>query len=102
MEGNPEYGCDLYPIDFAKYAEACGVPGCRLGRAEDAERVIGEAFRQPGAALVECTVDANEPPMPGHVTTKQALHFAEALVRGEKDRWDIIKTVIANRIREVV
>ena len=22
--GNPEYGCDLQEIDFAKYAEACG------------------------------------------------------------------------------
>jgi pyruvate dehydrogenase (quinone) len=102
MEGNPEYGCDLHPIDFAKYAEAVGVPGFTLDRAEDAERVIGEAFRRPGPALVQCVVDPNEPPMPGHATTEQALHFAEALVRGEKDRWDIIKTVIQNEIREVI
>src|SRR3954453_11749616 len=100
MGGSPECGCELYPIDFAKYAEACGVPGHRLERAEDAERVIGEAFRQRGTALVECTVDANEPPMPGHATTSQALHFAEALARGERGRWDIIKTVMANKIRE--
>jgi pyruvate dehydrogenase (quinone) len=40
--------------------------------------------------------------MPGHATTKQAIHFAESLVRGEKDRWDIIKTVIADKIREVI
>jgi pyruvate dehydrogenase (quinone) len=102
FEGNPEYGCDLHPIDFAKYAEAVGVPGSTLDRAEDAERVIGEAFRQPGPALVQCVVDPNEPPMPGHATTKQALHLAEALVRGEKDRFDIIKTVLKNTIREVV
>jgi pyruvate dehydrogenase (quinone) len=47
-------------------------------------------------------VDANEPPMPGHATTKQALGFAEALIRGEKDRWTIIKTVIKDKIREVI
>ncbi len=102
FEGNPEFGCDLHPIDFAKYAEAVGVPGFSLDRAEDAERVIGEAFRVDGPALVECLVDANEPPMPGHATTKQALQFAKSLLRGEKDRWDIIKTVLQNQIREVV
>jgi pyruvate dehydrogenase (quinone) len=102
FEANPEFGCDLHPIDFAKYAEACGVPGFTLERAEDADRVIGEAFRRPGPALVQCAVDPNEPPMPGHATTKQAINFATALVRGEKDRWDILKTVVKNTIREVV
>jgi pyruvate dehydrogenase (quinone) len=102
MEANPEFGCDLYPIDFAKYAESVGVPGLTLSRAEDADRVIGEAFRMPGPVLVQCDVDPNEPPMPGHATTKQALHFAEALARGEKDRWDIIKTVLKDKIREVI
>lgn len=102
FEGNPEYGCDLHPIDFAKYAEAVGVPGLTLDRAEDAEKVIGEAFEIDGPALVQCAVDPNEPPMPGHATTEQALNFAKSFVRGEKDRWDIIKTVLKNKIREVI
>ena len=38
MEANPEYGCDLHPIDFAKYAEAVGIPGYTLDKAEDAEK----------------------------------------------------------------
>ena len=102
FEANPEFGCDLHPIDFAKYAEAVGIPGFTLERAEDAERVIGEAFRQSGPALVQCAVDPNEPPMPGHATTKQALHFGEAILRGEKDGWSILKTVIKNKVREVI
>jgi pyruvate dehydrogenase (quinone) len=102
MEANPEYGCDLEPIDFAKYAEAVGIPGFTLERAEDADRIVREAFRIPGPVLVECVIDPNEPPMPGHATTKQALNFAESLVRGEKDRWDIIKTVLKDKIREVI
>jgi len=44
--------------------------------------------------------DANEPPMPGHATMKQAFGFADALVGGERDRWDIIKTVLKDKIRE--
>jgi pyruvate dehydrogenase (quinone) len=102
FEANPEFGCDLHPIDFAKYAEAVGIPGFTLERAEDAERVIGEAFRQTGPALVQCVVDPNEPPMPGKITTEQAIHFAEALARGERHRMDIIKTVLKDKVREVV
>ena len=28
--GNPEYGVDLAPIDFVKFAEACGAPASAL------------------------------------------------------------------------
>lgn len=52
--------------------------------------------------MVQCAVDPNELPMPGHATTEQALNFAKSFVRGEKDRWDIIKTVLKNKIREVI
>jgi len=33
---------------------------------------------------------------------KQALRFSEALARGEKNRWDIIKTVLEDKVREVI
>ena len=28
--GNPEYGCDLNPIDFCAFAQACGGTGFRI------------------------------------------------------------------------
>jgi hypothetical protein len=40
--------------------------------------------------------------MPGNATLEQALHFAEALVKGQKGGWKILKTVLENKIREVV
>ncbi|HJT79444.1 MAG TPA: thiamine pyrophosphate-dependent enzyme [Gemmataceae bacterium] len=102
LEGNPQFGVQLQPIDFAAYARACGAPGYTVDDPAKAEAVLREAFRQPGPALVEAVVDPNEPPMPGQVTLEQAYHFAEALARGEKDRWGIIKTVLEDKIREVV
>jgi len=102
LEGNPSFGVDLHPIDFAAAARACGVAGWSLDRPEDADRVVSEAVAADGPALVEATVDPNEPPMPGHITTKQALHFAEALARGDEHRFDIIKTLLGDTVREVV
>jgi pyruvate dehydrogenase (quinone) len=102
FEGNPQFGVQLQPIDFAMYARACGAAGYTLDEAGQAENVIREALAHPGPAVVECVVDANEPPMPGHATLKQSLKFAESLVRGQRDGWDIFKTVLKNKIREVV
>ena len=40
--------------------------------------------------------------LPGNITAEQALHFAQALGKSEKDRWKIIKTVLEDKVREVV
>ncbi len=102
FEGNPQFGVDLHPIDFAGYARNCGAAGYTIERPEQAEAVLREALAHPGPAVVQAVVDPHEPPMPGHVTTEQAWHFAEALIRGEPDRWDILKTMTKNIIREVI
>ena len=102
LDANPEFGVELQPIDFAKVAESCGIAGFTLENPNDAERVLGEALRHQGPALVQAVVDPNEPPLPGKIKTEQALHFAEATIRGEKDRMKIIKNVLEEEVREVI
>jgi pyruvate dehydrogenase (quinone) len=102
LGGNPEFGVELQPIDFAGVAMACGAAGFTVERPEDVANTLQRALEHPGPAVVQAVVDPNEPPLPGHVTTEQALHFAEALARGQKDAWKVIKTVAEDKIREVV
>lgn len=102
FEGNPQYGVQLQPIDFAAVARACGLVAYTVDDPHAVQAVLHEAFHHAGPALVEAVVDPNEPPLPGKITTDQAWHFAKALARGQRDRWDIIKTVVEDKIREVV
>lgn len=102
LEGNPQFGVELQPIDFEAYAKACGAGGFTLERPQDAEATLSAALAYPGPAVVQAIVDPDEPPMPGKVTTKQAMNLAKALARGEKDRWRIVRTVAKDRVREVV
>jgi pyruvate dehydrogenase (quinone) len=102
LDGNPEYGVELQPIDFAAFAKACGAGGFTIEDPAQAESVLREALAHPGPAVIQAVVDPNEPPLPGKINMKQAAHFAKAIVRGEKDRVDIIKTVLKDKIREVV
>ena len=60
--GNPQYGCDLSPIDFVAFAKACGAEGFRCTKPDEVRPAIQAALRSPGVALVEALVDANEKP----------------------------------------
>jgi pyruvate dehydrogenase (quinone) len=102
FEGNPQFGVELQPLDFAMYAQSCGAAGFMLDDPQNVDEVLACAFAHPGPAVVEAVVDPNEPAMPGHVTMDQALKFAESVVRGQKDGWGILKNVVKQQIREVV
>ena len=51
--GNPEFGCELAPIDFVAFAKACGAEGYRCERPEDVVPAIKSALKSPRTALVE-------------------------------------------------
>jgi pyruvate dehydrogenase (quinone)/pyruvate decarboxylase len=61
--GNPVYGCHLGPIDFVKFAEACGAEGYRATMPDDLKPALQAALRSPKAAVVEALVDPNEAPL---------------------------------------
>jgi pyruvate dehydrogenase (quinone) len=102
FEGNPQYGVQLQPIDFAAVARACGIVGYSVDDPKLVQAVLHEAFYEQGPALVEAVIDPQEPPLPGKITTDQAWQFAKALAKGQKDGWEIVKTVVENKVREVV
>jgi len=100
--GNPEFGCDLQPIDFAAVARACGGTGFRVEDPAECGRVLDEALALPGPVIVDAIVDPHEPPMPPKVTKDQMKHFAEALLRGTPNRDQIALTAISEKVRELV
>jgi len=100
--GNPEFGCDLHPIDFAAFARACGGMGMTITEPRACGEIVEQALNAPGPVLVECVVDANEPPLPPKIEMKQALHFAESLARGEPKRMKIVTTILEDRVKEMV
>ncbi|HLK20704.1 MAG TPA: thiamine pyrophosphate-dependent enzyme [Bryobacteraceae bacterium] len=100
--GNPEYACDLTPINFADFARSCGGAGFLIEDPAQCESVLDQALRHPGPAIIEAVVDPNEPPMPAKVTARQAAHFIESLAKGTPDRKKLIETILADKVRELV
>jgi pyruvate dehydrogenase (quinone)/pyruvate oxidase len=100
--GNPEYVCDLQPVDFAGVARAFGVSSFVIEDPNRCGAILDQALATDGPVLIEAVVDPNTPPMPGKVNATQALHFAEAIARGEKDAGSIIRDIAGEKIRELV
>jgi len=60
--GNPEFGCELAPIDFVAFAKACGADAYRCEQPDEVVPTIKAALDSPMTALVEAIVDPNERP----------------------------------------
>jgi pyruvate dehydrogenase (quinone) len=100
--GNPEFGCELEPIDFVKVAEACGATGYAVEDPKEVPGALDKAWARQGPVLVEATVDPFEPPMPAKVTLEQATMLAKSLARGQPNRLKIMTTIATDKFREVI
>jgi pyruvate dehydrogenase (quinone)/pyruvate oxidase len=99
--GNPEYGVSLEPIDFVKFAEACGGIGFRCEKPDEVHSALEAMMLADGPALCEAIVDPFEPPMPPRVKAEQALHMAESLARGEPNRGRIALTLFRDKVDDL-
>lgn len=100
--GNPEFGCELQPIDFAAFARACGGTGLTVEDPADCGAIVEQALSTPGPVLVEAVVDPHVPPMPPKISLEQARHFAESLAKGTPNASKIAWTVFTDKVKEMV
>ena len=76
FEGNPEFGVRPAADRLRQVRRGrAASPGFTLERPRTPTASSARRSASPGPALVQCVVDPNEPPMPGHATTKQAIKF---------------------------
>ncbi|HET6876208.1 MAG TPA: thiamine pyrophosphate-dependent enzyme [Jatrophihabitans sp.] len=84
--GNPEYGVNFAPMDFVKFAEACGARAMHIDDPKRCAEQMREAFSWDGPVIVECVVDQHEPPMPAKVKKNQVTALGQALRSGTPNR----------------
>jgi pyruvate dehydrogenase (quinone) len=102
MQGAPKFDQSqhLPDVDYAAFAAGLGLatetitdPG-RLGSAWD--RAL--AANRPTVLDVHC--DPNFPPIPPHATVEQMKDAALALIKGDADRWEILRQGIRTKAQE--
>src|SRR5581483_1250596 len=102
MDGNPEFGVKLQPIDFAQIAHACGAVGYTVEDPNECGDVMQKFLNAPGPAVLQSVVDPLTAPLPGNISAEQALKFAESIARGEEDPVQIMKEAFLDKARQIV
>ena len=98
--GNPEYGVNMAPLDFVKFAEACGARSIRIDDPELCSQQIAEALSWDGPVIVECVVDEHEPPYPAKVKKDQVSKLVSALREGTPNRRRIALQMVRDLLDE--
>lgn len=99
--GYPEYGIRFgRRLDFAPWAQACGALGMRIDKPGDLESGLAEALAHQGPALVDVSVNPDEPPMPGKVQHEQAKGFLKSFLAGQPRRATIASTFFRDKYAE--
>lgn len=100
--GNPEFGIEFSPIDFAKFAEACGGKGYIVKDPTEVKSTVQKAMRESKPTIVEVYVDPFEPPMPPKVGMEYVKNLAESFARGQPYAGRIGLTLFRDKVHEVL
>jgi pyruvate dehydrogenase (quinone) len=93
MEGDPKFAGsqDVPDFPYARYAQMLGLEGIRVEKADDVGAAWEAALAASRPTVLEMVTDPNVPPLPPHITAKQAKAYLEALIKGDPDAIEIVK-----------
>jgi pyruvate dehydrogenase (quinone) len=98
--GNPEFGVEFTPIDFVRFAEACGGKGYSIREPSEVGSVLHEAMAQKIPTIIEAYVDPFDPPMPPKVEMEFVRKLAESFAKGQPYATRIGLTLYRNQVHE--
>ncbi|MHA7646735.1 thiamine pyrophosphate-dependent enzyme [Nitrosopumilus sp. S4] len=102
FSGNPEFGIDFSPIDYAKFAEACGGKGFTIKKYKEMKKTIVQALKFPGPVIVDVFVDPYEPPLPPDIHLNYLQNIVKSLAKGQPHGAKIAMSLINNKVKEIM
>lgn len=100
--GNPEYGVEFTPIDFAGFAKSCGGIGYSINEPAEVKPIISQAMAENKPTIIEAYVDPFEPPMPPKTEIEFVSNLAESFAKGQPYASRIGLTLFRNRVHDTL
>ena len=102
--GNPEYAVEFTPIDYAKFAEACGGKGFTIKKTEEVNPIIKTAMKEEKddkvPTIIEAYIDPFELPLPPKINMEFPNKIAKSFERGQPYTKEIEKALSMDHIQE--
>ena len=102
MEGDPKFEAsqDLPDFPYAEYARMVGLAGVRVEDPRDLGVAWDEALSCSRPFVLEAVTDPDVPPLPPHITLKQAKAMTFALAKGDPDFGDVVRQTLKDKVSE--
>ncbi len=104
MEGSPafEESQRLPDVDYAAFAQSLGLQAITVTDPEQLPSAWERAFAADRPTVLDVHVDPDVPPIPPHATLAQMKDTAKALLKGDENRWGVIKEGLKTKAAEIL
>ena len=101
--GNPEYGVEFSPIDWVKFAEACGGKGYAIKEPSEVKSIMSQAMKErKQPTIIEAYVDPFEPPIPPKVEMEFVKELAKSFAKGQPYAKRIGLTLYRDQVHNIL
>jgi pyruvate dehydrogenase (quinone) len=104
MEGAPKFteSQRLPDISYADFARSLGLHAITVDEPGQVGPAWDQALAAGRPAVLDVRTDPDVPPIPPHATFEQAKDAAMALLKGDPDRWGVLKEGLVTKAREIL
>ncbi len=103
LSGDPKFpGTQWIPnFPYARFAELAGFRGIYCDDGDSIAACWREALDAGEPVVLEVKVDPEIPPLPPHITAKQAKEMAKAMVKGDPERIGVMEKSLLGKLQEL-
>jgi pyruvate dehydrogenase (quinone) len=104
MEGAPKFteSQRIPDVSYEGFARSLGLHGIAVTDPSGVASAWDQALSADRPTVLDLHTDPSIPPIPPHATFEQMKDAATALLKGDPDRWGVIKEGIKTKAREIL
>jgi pyruvate dehydrogenase (quinone) len=102
LQGDPENPMTqrIPEVNYAAFADLIGLKGVRVETPDEIEGAWDQAFSADRPIVIDALCDPSVPPLPPHISVKQARAFVSALRKGDPHGRDVVTQAFKEKILE--
>ncbi|MCW2903136.1 MAG: thiamine pyrophosphate protein binding domain protein [Streptosporangiaceae bacterium] len=103
MAGAPKFeeSQTLPDVSYASFARSLGMEGIEVEKPDAVGPAWDRAIRADGPVVLDIHTDPDIPPIPPHADFEQIKDLAQAIIKGDPDRWGVIKKGLRTKAQEL-
>jgi pyruvate dehydrogenase (quinone) len=102
MQGSPKFdeSQTLPDVDYAAFARSIGLNALNIDEPNDLGGAWDAALAADRPFVLDVRCDPDVPPIPPHATVDQIKALTSAVLRGDEDRWGLMKQGLKQKAQE--